>query len=155
MRLPSISNNDVLYMLVLYDDSTVKTVEEVLNNFIDARWAHNISWKVVDSHLILLQTCEWMLYLWFFNYDGLFFFFYLSRALFTCFIFVKLSFSLPFKFIKICLGCTKLFVRSTTTFFSFSVNLPARRRLSDFGSILWLWIPLRTLKHHLFVYVFI
>jgi len=75
----------------------------------------------------------------------------LSRALQTCFIFVKLSFLLSLKFIKIYLGSRKFLVKSTTIFLSFLVNLPTRRWSSNFRSIRWLCIPLKIFNGHSFV----
>lgn len=61
---------------------------------------------------------------------------YLWHALYICFIFVKPYFLLLFKFMRIFLGYSKLFVGSATTFLFSSLKLPARRCPSNLGSIL-------------------
>jgi len=124
---PTNLNNDIMYTLILYVESMINIVEKSLNNFIKSRWAQNISWTTVDSHLFRhLRT-----YLWSYKHlnkcciSALMEFLNLSYALYTYFIFIKLSFLLPFKPIRACLGSTKFFVRSTRMFFS--IYLPTRR----------------------------
>jgi len=73
-------------------------------------------------------------------------------TLYTCFIFIE---NFPFMLIRIFFGYTKLLVNSGTSFMSFLLNLHARRCLSNFDAILWLWTPLRTTNRHSFIFLFI
>jgi hypothetical protein len=122
----------------------------VLIKLIDSEWAQNMSWTVVASKFV---PVEWT-YLCFSNFVtkcciyvllSLSDFLNLWQALYTCFIFVKLSWFLPFKFIKICLGCTKLLAGSTIFILFFSINLPRKK------VILWLWTPIRMANYIYFL----
>jgi len=53
------------------------------------------------------------------------------------------SFLFFFKFVKIFFGFTEELVKSCTIFLSSSINLPARRCPTTYGTISWLWTPLR------------
>lgn len=97
---------------------------------------------------VLFQLWHYIVHLRLVMFDCLFEI--MTLVVYLWFIFVMHTCLFPFKFVKVFIFCTELLVKSRTIFLSSSINLSARTCFYNFGTISWLWIPIRVTNFQVF-----